>query len=286
MLPHHLRIPAHNRPAEGLRRTKLRVVGQGLPHNRHHLPAGFSARKPGGARHLFCRHQQGNQQRRSKCSPRVIGQLPVLRNGERFSAQGRERSCARLARLPGRLPTRQARPRSDGIDPAQKSSTDVPTPRPHRDAAAPAVRRSRGRRWSAARSCLSTRPASRAAGQPAQFRGQARRTRPDRHQRACQARSTGHAPAGQAPVLSPGCGAISRDDCADAISRPPEFQRQRAAQPSRPHNRDTRFDGHRRSIASEACSWRPGVPARLDGRDARPPFCAGASSSAVTKTSV
>ena len=95
------------------------------------------------------------------------------------------------------------------------------------------------------------------------FKGRARRAPPGIHL------------PGKHLSFSLGCGAISRDDCADAISRAPKFQGQRAAQPSRPHYRDTRLDGHRRSIASEACSWRPGVPARLDGRDARPPFCAG-----------
>ena len=107
---------------------------------------------------------------------------------------------------------------------------------------------------------------SQAAGPPAQSRGQARRTRPDRHQRrvpgalhrACTCRASARA-------FPPGCGAISRDDFADAISRPLEFQRQRAAQSSRPHNRDAWFDGHRRSIALAAHGGRR--PVRLS-RDA------------------
>ena len=159
MLSHHLRIPAHNRPAEGPRRTQLRVVGQGLPQNRHHLPAGFSARKAGRARHLFCRHQQGNQQRRSKRSPGVIGRLPVLRNGKWLRAQSRAQFCRRLAGQRNHPPAQKAHPEAKEPILGQKSSTDVPTPRPRRDGAAPAVRRSRGPRWSAARSCLSTPPA-------------------------------------------------------------------------------------------------------------------------------
>ncbi len=91
----------------------------------------------------------------------------------------------------------------------------------------------------------------------------------------------GRAPPGMHPPgkglgFPPGCGAISGDDCADAISCPPEFQRQRAAQPSRTHNRDARFDCHRRSIASGAlCSAgvSPAVPEGIlpsgGGRDAR-----------------
>ena len=187
--------------------------------------------------------------RRCKRSPGVVGQLLVLRNGKRLGAEGAHNPGA--ARTAAGSPSRaKGTPLSDGIDLRTKVISGCTE-------ATPAPRCRRARSSSLARAPLecsailpfhSTTSAKCRAARAISRSGTQNQTRsaskgaPAAVHRAC------YLP-GESPTLAAGCAALSGDDCADAISRAPEFQRQRAPQPSRPHNRDAKFGCHRRSIA-------------------------------------
>ena len=138
------------------------------------------------------------------------------------------------------------------------SSTDAPKPRRHREAAS---RRSSSLA-SAPLECSATLPLQSTLRElPRCPRNLAvRHAEPDQ---VCvktmlprRNRSGAHE-LGECAGFPAGRTALSGDDFADAISRPPQLQRQRASQSSRAHNRDARFAYHRRSIAFVAPAFRP-----------------------------
>ena len=82
-----LNIAANDRPAEPARRSKLGIVRECLPQDRHHSAPRVFSSQSSKLRHFLRSRQQGRQQRRSECRPGVVCRLVLLANGIRISSE-------------------------------------------------------------------------------------------------------------------------------------------------------------------------------------------------------